>query len=58
MLRAIGFGTGLIRTAMLSEAGLIAVRGTFIGDSRRPHGPRRAPRAARILSAVARRTAD
>jgi putative ABC transport system permease protein len=31
MLRAMGFGTGLIRTAMLSEAGLIAVQGTLIG---------------------------
>ena len=31
MLRAMGFRTGLIRTAMLSEAGLIAVQGTVIG---------------------------
>jgi putative ABC transport system permease protein len=31
MLRAMGFGTGLIRTAMLSEAGLIAIQGTLIG---------------------------
>ncbi len=31
MLRAMGFGTGLIRAAMLSEAGLIAVQGTVIG---------------------------
>ncbi|HUG85186.1 MAG TPA: FtsX-like permease family protein, partial [Euzebya sp.] len=31
MLRAIGFRSGLIRTAMLSEAGLIAVQGTVIG---------------------------
>ena len=31
MLRAMGFGKGLIRTAMLSEAGLIAVQGTLIG---------------------------
>ena len=31
MLRAIGFRAGLIRTAMLSEAGLIAVQGTLIG---------------------------
>lgn len=31
MLRAMGFQTGLVRTAMLSEAGLIAVQGTVIG---------------------------
>jgi len=31
MLRAMGFRRGLIRTAMLSEAGLIAVQGTVIG---------------------------
>ncbi|MEX1271646.1 MAG: FtsX-like permease family protein, partial [Acidimicrobiia bacterium] len=31
MLRAMGFRKGLIRTAMLSEAGLIAVQGTVIG---------------------------
>jgi putative ABC transport system permease protein len=31
MLRAMGFRRGLIRTAMLSEAGLIAVQGTLIG---------------------------
>jgi putative ABC transport system permease protein len=31
MLRAMGFPKGLIRTAMLSEAGLIAVQGTLIG---------------------------
>jgi putative ABC transport system permease protein len=31
MLRAMGFPKGLIRTAMLSEAGLIAVQGTVIG---------------------------
>ena len=31
MLRAMGFRAGLIRTAMLSEAGLIAVQGTIIG---------------------------
>ena len=31
MLRAMGFRAGLIRTAMLSEAGLIAVQGTVIG---------------------------
>jgi putative ABC transport system permease protein len=31
MLRAIGFRSGLIRIAMLSEAGLIAVQGTVIG---------------------------
>ena len=31
MLRAMGFGTNLIRTAMLSEAGLIAIQGTLIG---------------------------
>jgi putative ABC transport system permease protein len=31
MLRAMGFTAGLIRTAMLSEAGLIAVQGTVIG---------------------------
>ena len=31
MLRAMGFGSGLIRSAMLSEAGLIAVQGTLIG---------------------------
>jgi putative ABC transport system permease protein len=31
MLRAMGFRAGLIRTAMLSEAGLIAVQGTLIG---------------------------
>jgi putative ABC transport system permease protein len=31
MLRAMGFGTGLIRMAMLSEAGLIAIQGTLIG---------------------------
>lgn len=31
MLRAMGFSSGLIRTAMLSEAGLIAIQGTLIG---------------------------
>ena len=31
MLRAMGFRKGLIRAAMLSEAGLIAVQGTVIG---------------------------
>jgi putative ABC transport system permease protein len=31
MLRAMGFRAGLIRTAMLSEAGLIAIQGTLIG---------------------------
>lgn len=31
MLRAMGFRTGLVRTALLSEAGLIAVQGTVIG---------------------------
>jgi putative ABC transport system permease protein len=31
MLRAMGFQTGLIRIAMLSEAGLIAMQGTLIG---------------------------
>ncbi|MGI8617244.1 MAG: FtsX-like permease family protein [Actinomycetota bacterium] len=31
MLRAMGFRSGLIRIAMLSEAGLIAVQGTVIG---------------------------
>ena len=31
MLRAMGFRSGLIRAAMLSEAGLIAVQGTVIG---------------------------
>lgn len=31
MLRAMGFQRGLVRTAMLSEAGLIAVQGTLIG---------------------------
>jgi putative ABC transport system permease protein len=31
MLRAMGFQTGLIRTAMLSESALIAVQGTLIG---------------------------
>ena len=31
MLRAMGFGRGLIRTAMLAEAGLIALQGTLIG---------------------------
>lgn len=31
MLRAMGFRKGLIRGAMLSEAGLIAVQGTVIG---------------------------
>jgi putative ABC transport system permease protein len=31
MLRAIGFRTGLVRAALLSEAGLIAVQGTIIG---------------------------
>ena len=31
MLRAMGFRRGLIRTAMLSEAGLIALQGTLIG---------------------------
>ena len=31
MLRAMGFGKGLIRSAMLSEAGLIAIQGTLIG---------------------------
>lgn len=31
MLRAMGFRSGLIRVAMLSEAGLIAVQGTVIG---------------------------
>ncbi len=31
MLRAMGFQTGLVRTAMLSEAGFIAVQGTVIG---------------------------
>ena len=31
MLRAMGFGSGLIRSAMLSEAGLIAIQGTLIG---------------------------
>jgi putative ABC transport system permease protein len=31
MLRAMGFQKGLVRTAMLSEAGLIAVQGTVIG---------------------------
>lgn len=31
MLRAMGFRRGLIRTAMLSEAGLIAAQGTVIG---------------------------
>ena len=31
MLRAMGFRAGLIRTAMLSEAGLIAIQGTVIG---------------------------
>ena len=31
MLRAMGFRRGLIRTAMLSEAGLIAFQGTLIG---------------------------
>ena len=31
MLRAMGFPKGLIRAAMLSEAGLIAVQGTLIG---------------------------
>ena len=31
MLRAMGFQTGLIRMAMLSEAGLIALQGTLIG---------------------------
>ena len=31
MLRAMGFRKGLIRTAMLSEAGLIAVQRTVIG---------------------------
>ena len=31
MLRAMGFRAGLIRTAMLSEAGLIAVQATVIG---------------------------
>jgi putative ABC transport system permease protein len=31
MLRAMGFQKGLVRTAMLSEAGLIALQGTLIG---------------------------
>ncbi|MEX0658842.1 MAG: FtsX-like permease family protein [Egibacteraceae bacterium] len=31
MLRAMGFRAGLVRVAMLSEAGLIAVQGTVIG---------------------------
>jgi putative ABC transport system permease protein len=31
MLRAMGFQAGLVRTAMLSEAGFIAVQGTLIG---------------------------
>lgn len=31
MLRAMGFRAGLVRVAMLSEAGLIAVQGTLIG---------------------------
>jgi putative ABC transport system permease protein len=31
MLRAMGFRTGIVRAAMLSEAGLIAVQGTVIG---------------------------
>jgi putative ABC transport system permease protein len=31
MLRAMGFRTGLVRSALLSEAGLIAVQGTLIG---------------------------
>ena len=31
MLRAMGFQTGLVRRAMLSEAGFIAVQGTVIG---------------------------
>lgn len=31
MLRAMGFQRGLVRAAMLSEAGLIAVQGTLIG---------------------------
>ena len=31
MLRAMGFSTGIVRAAMLSEAGLIAVQGTVIG---------------------------
>jgi putative ABC transport system permease protein len=31
MLRAMGFKAGLVRAAMLSEAGLIAVQGTLIG---------------------------
>jgi putative ABC transport system permease protein len=31
MLRAMGFRTGLVRAAMLSEAGLIAAQGTVIG---------------------------
>jgi putative ABC transport system permease protein len=31
MLRAMGFRAGLVRAAMLSEAGLIAVQGTVIG---------------------------
>ena len=31
MLRAMGFQRGLVRTAMLSEAGLIAMQGTLIG---------------------------
>jgi hypothetical protein len=31
MLRAMGFSTGIVRGAMLSEAGLIAVQGTVIG---------------------------
>ena len=31
MLRAMGLRAGLIRTAMLSEAGLIAIQGTLIG---------------------------
>jgi len=31
MLRAMGFSTGIVRAAMLSEAGLIAIQGTVIG---------------------------
>jgi putative ABC transport system permease protein len=31
MLRAMGFSTGIVRAAMLSEAGLIAAQGTVIG---------------------------
>jgi putative ABC transport system permease protein len=31
MLRAMGFRTGIVRAAMLSESGLIAVQGTVIG---------------------------